>query len=45
MIQFGSDYLFFETNPALKFDRKKVRGMCLDIPAPPFASSPGRRAR
>ena len=23
---------FFETNPALKFDRKKVRGMCLDVP-------------
>ena len=23
---------FFETNPALKFDRKKARGMCLDVP-------------
>jgi urease subunit beta len=32
-IQVGSHYHFFETNPALKFDRKKVRGMRLDIPA------------
>jgi len=26
-------YHFFETNPALKFDRKKARGMRLDIAA------------
>src|ERR1043165_7232456 len=32
-IQVGSHYHFFETNPALKFDRKKPRGMRLDIPA------------
>jgi len=32
-IQVGSHYHFFETNPALKFDRKKVRGMRLDIAA------------
>jgi len=32
-IQVGSHYHFFETNPALKFDRKGARGMRLDIPA------------
>jgi urease subunit beta len=32
-IQVGSHYHFFETNPALEFDRKKARGMRLDIPA------------
>src|SRR5690242_17857084 len=32
-IQVGSHYHFFETNRALKFDRKKARGMRLDIPA------------
>jgi urease subunit beta len=32
-IQVGSHYHFLETNPALKFDRKKARGMRLDIPA------------
>ena len=32
-IQVGSHYHFFETNPALAFDRKKTRGMRLDIPA------------
>src|SRR5262245_44801874 len=32
-IQVGSHYPFFETNPALKFDRGKARGMRLDIPA------------
>lgn len=32
-IQVGSHYHFFETNPALKFDRKKARGRRLDIPA------------
>src|SRR5207249_6700232 len=30
-IQVGSYYHFFETNPALKFDRKNARGMRLDI--------------
>jgi urease subunit beta len=32
-IQVGSHYHFYETNPALKFDRKKARGMRLDIAA------------
>ena len=32
-IQVGSHYHFFETNPALKFDRRKARGMRLDIAA------------
>jgi urease subunit beta len=32
-IQVGSHYHFFETNPALKFERKKARGMRLNIPA------------
>ena len=32
-IQVGSHYHFFETNPALKFNRKQARGMRLDIPA------------
>jgi urease subunit beta len=32
-IQVGSHYHFFETNPALQFDRKKARGMRLDIAA------------
>ena len=32
-IQVGSHYHFFETNPALSFDRKKARGMRLNIPA------------
>ena len=32
-IQVGSHYHFFETNPALKFDRKEARGMRLDIAA------------
>jgi urease subunit beta len=32
-IQVGSHYHFFETNPALKFDRKKARGTRLDIAA------------
>jgi urease subunit beta len=30
-IQVGSHYHFFEANPALGFDRKKARGMRLDI--------------
>ncbi|MEQ9126080.1 MAG: urease subunit beta [Alphaproteobacteria bacterium] len=32
-IQVGSHYHFFETNPALDFDRAAARGMRLDIPA------------
>jgi urease subunit beta len=32
-IQVGSHYHFFETNPALQFDRKQARGMRLDIAA------------
>ena len=32
-VQVGSHYHFFETNPALAFDRAKARGMRLDIPA------------
>jgi urease subunit gamma/beta len=31
-IQVGSHYHFYETNPALRFDRDKARGMRLDIP-------------
>ena len=32
-IQVGSHYHFFETNPALKFDRAKAKGFRLDIAA------------
>ena len=32
-IQVGSHYHFFETNRALRFERKKARGMRLNIPA------------
>jgi len=32
-IQVGSHYHFFETNPALKFDRDAARGRRLDIAA------------
>ena len=32
-IQVGSHYHFFETNPALKFERKEARGMRLNIAA------------
>lgn len=32
-IQVGSHYHFYETNPALAFERERVRGMRLDIPA------------
>jgi urease subunit gamma/beta len=32
-IQVGSHYHFFETNPALRFDRAQARGFRLDIPA------------
>ena len=32
-IQVGSHYHFFETNPALQFEREKARGMRLNIAA------------
>ena len=32
-IQVGSHFHFYETNPALSFDRQKAYGMRLDIPA------------
>ena len=32
-VQVGSHYHFYETNPALAYDREKTRGMRLDIPA------------
>ena len=32
-VQVGSHYHFFETNEALKFDRKRAKGMRLDIAA------------
>ena len=32
-IQVGSHYHFFETNPALRFDRARARGFRLNIPA------------
>lgn len=32
-IQVGSHYHFYETNKALKFERERVRGMRLNIPA------------
>ena len=32
-IQVGSHYHFFETNPALKFERRQAKGFRLDIPA------------
>ncbi len=32
-IQVGSHYHFYETNPALKFERAKTRGYRPDIPA------------
>jgi urease subunit beta len=32
-IQIGSHYHFYETNPALRFDREKARGLRLDIAA------------
>lgn len=32
-VQVGSHYHFFETNPALDFDRTAARGMRLDIAA------------
>ena len=42
-IQVGSHYHFFETNPALSFEREKARGMRLDIPAgTAFRFEPGQ---
>jgi urease subunit beta len=32
-IQVGSHYHFYETNPALQFDREAAKGLRLDIPA------------
>jgi urease subunit gamma/beta len=32
-VQVGSHYHFFETNPGLRFDRARTRGMRLNIPA------------
>jgi urease subunit beta len=32
-VQVGSHYHFYETNPALLFDREKARGYRLDIPS------------
>jgi len=32
-IQIGSHYHFYETNPALQFDRDKTKGYRLNIPA------------
>jgi urease subunit beta len=32
-IQVGSHYHFYETNPALRFERDAARGFRLDIPA------------
>ena len=32
-VQVGSHYHFFETNPALAFDRARARGFRLNIPA------------
>ena len=32
-VQVGSHYHFFETNPALQFDRAAARGFRLNIPA------------
>ena len=32
-IQVGSHYHFYETNPALSFDRERAHGRRLDIPA------------
>ena len=32
-VQIGSHYHFYETNPALQFDREATRGFRLNIPA------------
>jgi urease beta subunit len=43
-IQVGSHYHFFETNPALRFDRERARGMRLDIaPGTAVRFEPGQR--
>lgn len=43
-VQVGSHYHFFETNPALDFDRDKARGMRLDIaPGTAVRFEPGQR--
>ena len=45
-VQVGSHYHFAEANAALEFDREAARGQRLDLaPAPPCASSRGRRGR
>ena len=47
-IQVGSHYHFYETNPALRFEREKARGFRLDIPAGTavrFEPGEGRRVR
>jgi urease subunit beta len=42
-IQVGSHYHFFETNPALEFERAACRGYRLDIPAgTAIRSEPGQ---
>lgn len=43
-VQVGSHYHFFETNPALDFDRDKACGMRLDIaPGTAVRFEPGQR--
>lgn len=32
-IQVGSHYHFYETNPALEFEREQIRGMRLNVPS------------
>ncbi len=42
-VQVGSHYHFFETNPALSFERDKTRGMRLDIaPGTAIRFEPGQ---
>ena len=44
-IQVGSHYHFFETNPALKFDRRRPAACgSISPPAPRCGSSPGKPA-
>ncbi len=43
-VQVGSHYHFFETNPALEFDRDAARGMRLDIaPGTAVRFEPGQK--
>jgi len=43
-IQVGSHYHFYETNPALSFEREKARGYRLDIaPGTAVRFEPGQR--